>query len=657
MLSKLIAFLVVVTAAFNATIVIKLRRRARGHLRIVYFFLALSSLILVAQSVVWSTRIPIDSVFHRNLVELSVLLWAASSTIGIGYSLVHRPGPSPLTRTLDVIVACLGVLVLLWTTAIVPTLSTTTHSTVHTAGLIVLYTSISACTGLSLALSRISSTRGRPELIANIISSLLIALAQTFLLLRLHQVWEIPLTVIHSMTWGGLAVFNITHSTRFERFTLRFPTRRIKEVTGVVLYLPLLAFPIVAVVIDRQSFALTTRNLLLSLLVVVLIARIRLFEELSHRRREALEKRISQRTSELAVAHDLVLQIMDVAEDGMIAVDGGKRPLLLNRSARTILQLTGSSTTDGLPGDPVRIDENPILEIFDAARESQELGRRVQREVTIAGRSRHLEILVRRISDSSERLVAVFRDVTDDISLLQKKSRFVSMVSHEIRTPLTSLSGSLALVRSGALGEVPPEAQRMIDIASSSTERLVRLVNDVLVFNRLDERGPDPINFARIDTCSIVREAADSMQPLANSQCQTIEVVGCEGQIEVDPDRLHQVLINLIQNALKFSPSLTRVLLRTRLVDDEVEFEVADEGRGIPVGSIESVFEPFFQVDESDSRIYSGTGLGLAICRGIVERHGGRIWAENRQPRGVSVKFRLPSAPASTNSLFEKVAS
>ena len=657
MLTELIAFLVVVTAAFNAKIIFDLRSRARGYLRIVYFFLAFSSLVLVAQSAAWSTQLPTDSAIHRSLAELSVLLWAGSSTIGMGCSLIRLPGPSRLTRVLDVIVACLGVLVLLWTTAIVSTLSTTAHSKVHTASLIILYTTISGCTGLSLALSRITATRGRPELIANIISSLLIALAQTLFLLRLHQVREIPLTVIHATTWVGLVIFNISCSRRFDRFTLRSPTRRIKEVTGVVLYLPLLAFPVVAVVIDRHSFVLTTRNLLLSLLVVVLIARIRLFEEMSHRRREALEKRISQRTSELAAAHDLVLQIMDVAEDGMIAIDGGHRPLLLNRSARMILQLAGSASTDQTTDDPVRIDENPILEIFDAARESQELGRRVQREIVIAGRSRHLEILVRRISDSNEQLVAVFRDVTDDISLLQKKSRFVSMVSHEIRTPLTSLSGSLALVRSGALGELPLEVRRMIDIASSSTDRLVRLVNDVLVFNRLDDQGSDRVNLTRTDTCSIVREAADSMQPLANSQCQTIEVVGCDGQIEVDPDRLHQVLINLIQNALKFSPSLTRVLVRTRLVDDEIEFEVADEGRGIPAGSIESVFEPFFQVDESDSRVYSGTGLGLAICRGIVERHGGRIWAENRQPRGVSVKFRLPSAPASTNSMFEKVAS
>jgi len=649
--AKLAAILVVVTGVFNGTIILDLR-----FLRMVYLFLALSSLLLVAQSVAWTTRLPVESVTQRALVELSVLLWATASTIGMSFSLARRPGSSPLTRGLDVGIACLGVLVLLWTTAIVPTLSTTKHSTLHTVGWLVVYVAISACTGLSLALSRITSTRGRPEMIANIVSSLLISLAQIFLLLSLHQVREIPLTIIHALTFTGLLVFNVTHSTRFQRFALRFPTRRIYESMGLVLYLPLLAFPVVAVLIDHHSFALTARNLLLSLLVVALIARIRLFEDVAHRRREALEKRISQRTNELAAAHDLLTQIMDVAEDGMIAIDDGDHPLLVNRATRRILQLPSSPSAENLASLRIDIDAGPIGAIFSAAEESQRLGQRVNREVVIGGESRHLEILVRRIRDTSGRLVAVFRDVTDDVSLVQKKNRFISMVSHEIRTPLTSLSGALSLIRSGALGQIPPEATRMVDIASSSSERLVRLVNDVLVVNRL-ENEQMPLEILPVNLRSLVQDAVDTMQALAHSQCQMIEAEAESVEILIDNDRIHQVLINLVQNALKFSPSLSKVRVTARVVDDDIEFEVADEGRGIPEANIESIFEPFFQVDGSDARMHSGTGLGLAICRGIVELHGGCIWAENRAPRGTSVRIRIPLVPTVTQPLLEMVAS
>jgi PAS domain S-box-containing protein len=390
-------------------------------------------------------------------------------------------------------------------------------------------------------------------------------------------------------------------------------------------------------------------------LVVLLIVRIRLFEEVAHRRSEVLERRINQRTNELAQAHTLVLQIMDVAEDGMIAVDGGNQPLILNKSARTILGLVGSELTDQTIDDPVRIDENPIREIFAATDECQATGSRIQKEIMIRGRPRTLEVLVRRIDQTTDRLVAVFRDVTDDLSLLQKKSRFISMVSHEIRTPLTSLSGSLSLLKTGKFGQIPPEAGHMIDIAVMSTDRLVRLVNDVLLFNRLDGEQSS-VNLQSTSVESIIGEAIDSMQPLAHSQWQTIEGDDCDATVFADRDRVHQVLINLIQNATKFSPSLSIIRVSARPFGDFVRFEVSDDGRGIPESSIESIFEPFYQVDGSDSRAQSGTGLGLAICRGIVELHGGRIWAENRTPHGTSVFFTIPRHVSTMKSADEKVA-
>jgi signal transduction histidine kinase len=180
-------------------------------------------------------------------------------------------------------------------------------------------------------------------------------------------------------------------------------------------------------------------------------------------------------------------------------------------------------------------------------------------------------------------------------------------------------------------------------------------VNDVLLFNRLEAEA-SVANLQSTTVSSIIREAIDSMQPLAHSQCQTIEGDDCDATVFADRDRVHQVLINLIQNATKFSPSLSIIRVSARPFGDFVRFEVSDDGRGIPESSIESIFEPFYQVDGSDSRAQSGTGLGLAICRGIVELHGGRIWAENRTPHGTSVFFTIPRLVSTMKSADEKVA-
>jgi signal transduction histidine kinase len=655
MFEKILMGLVIATGTNNAVAMLRIRARFLGHQRVTFLFLSLSSLALVSQAGLNFVGLSQQVQSHPDLAVTTTLAWALTTALGLAVVLAHRPATSRLSRILDLLIACLGVFCLIWTTMIPTFLGTTDLSVISSALAMITFVAISCCTGLSLTLSRVAYSDAPPVMVMHILSSMLIGSGQALLVFDFHSSSRFPYWVPYLAILAGLAIFRTTYITAFRNIAKRFRGNRIRDNLGLFIYFPFLTFPVVGLLIDHEKLLIAIRNVLFCTLIIVLIIRIRLFEEVAHRRSEVLERRINQRTNELAQAHALVLQIMDVAEDGMIAVDGGNQPLILNKSARTILQLVGSTSTDQTVNDPVRIDENPIREIFATTSESQAHHARVQREILIGGETRTLEILVRRIDQTTDRLVAVFRDVTDDLSLLQKKSRFVSMVSHEIRTPLTSLSGSLSLLKSGKFGLIPPEAARMIDIAVSSSDRLVRLVNDVLLFNRL-EAEESVANLQSTPVSWIIREAIDSMQPLAHSQCQTIEGDVCDATVLADRDRVHQVLINLIQNATKFSPSLSIIRVSARPLGDFVLFEVSDDGRGIPESSIESIFEPFYQVDGSDSRAQSGTGLGLAVCRGIVELHGGRIWAENRTPHGTSVFFTIPRHVSAMKSADEKVA-
>jgi PAS domain S-box-containing protein len=238
-------------------------------------------------------------------------------------------------------------------------------------------------------------------------------------------------------------------------------------------------------------------------------------------------------------------------------------------------------------------------------------------------------------------VVITFRDITQRRAVEQMKDEFVSIVSHELRTPLTSIRGALGLIAGGRIGEIPQKAQRMLDIAVSNTDRLVRLINDILDIERIDS-GTVSLKLQVCDAQTVMRQAIDLIRPIANKANVEIECGVCDEAVFADPDRLTQVFTNLLGNAIRFSPSGSRVTLNGTHGDHKVLFEVADHGRGIPPEKLELIFERFQQVDASDSRENGGSGLGLAICRSIVREHGGEIWAESVPGSGSRLRFTIP---------------
>jgi signal transduction histidine kinase len=229
-------------------------------------------------------------------------------------------------------------------------------------------------------------------------------------------------------------------------------------------------------------------------------------------------------------------------------------------------------------------------------------------------------------------------------------------VSHELRTPLTSLRASLGLISSGALDKRPERQRQMIDIAIGNSDRLIRLVNDILDFEKV-EKGNLSLYLEPVEAVVLLRRAADVATPPAGQAHIGIRVENAPVRVMADEERVLQVLNELVSNAIKFSPADTTIRLSARPLTEgpagsalpspgEVCFTVEDQGRGIAAEKLDRIFERFQQGDASDSRALGGTGLGLALCRSIIEQHGGRLWAESTVGKGSRFHFTLPAASA-----------
>jgi signal transduction histidine kinase/DNA-binding response OmpR family regulator len=250
----------------------------------------------------------------------------------------------------------------------------------------------------------------------------------------------------------------------------------------------------------------------------------------------------------------------------------------------------------------------------------------------------------RRADKLAVALAQARQQLLNDQTALQKqkqldtlKDEFISTVSHELRTPLTSIRGALGLLSSGVLGKVDEKAQNLLRIASQNTDRLVRLINDILDLERMDS-GRAPLHLRRCHLSEMTRQAIDTMRSMADGSEITFEISIDSSTdavtFESDPDRMQQVLVNLFSNAIKFSPRGSTIRVVGTAEGDHLLLRIEDSGRGVPADKLETIFDRFQQVEPSDSRQKGGTGLGLAICRSILTQHGGAIWAERNDVTG-----------------------
>ncbi|MES2035846.1 MAG: CHASE3 domain-containing protein, partial [Pseudomonadota bacterium] len=217
-------------------------------------------------------------------------------------------------------------------------------------------------------------------------------------------------------------------------------------------------------------------------------------------------------------------------------------------------------------------------------------------------------------------VVAVVRDISERRRMEQMKDEFVSTVSHELRTPLTSIAGSLGLLAGGAAGVLPDKAARLIGIAQANSQRLVRLINDILDIEKM-QSGKLQLDLRPLDLRDIAQRSIDGMRGFADNLGVSIALdPGAPAQVRGDSDRLIQVVTNMLSNACKFSPTGGEVAVSVNPETRVARLSVTDHGPGIPDGFRARIFSKFAQADGSDSRAKGGTGLGLAIAREIAER-------------------------------------
>lgn len=358
-------------------------------------------------------------------------------------------------------------------------------------------------------------------------------------------------------------------------------------------------------------------------------------------------KRVEMTLARLSRQNELIL---NAAGEGIYGLDGEGKATFINQSAARILRYEPGELIDRPMHSIVQhskpdgtfypVEESPIYAAFKNGAVHQVTDEVFWRK---DGSSFPVEYVSTPIQEQGKIVGAVvtFKDITERRAIEQIKNEFISVVSHELRTPLTSMNTSLELLTSGLLRDRPEKAQSMLEVAMESTSRLMRLVNDILDIERI-ESGKVTINEEICDAANLMVQVAEAMQAIAQKAEVMLLVTPMPALLWADPDRIIQTLTNLLSNAIKFSPQGATVWLNAECQNDQIRFQVKDEGRGIPADKLESIFGRFQQVDASDSRQQGGTGLGLAICRSIVQQHGGWIWVESVLGEGSTFYFTLP---------------
>jgi len=225
------------------------------------------------------------------------------------------------------------------------------------------------------------------------------------------------------------------------------------------------------------------------------------------------------------------------------------------------------------------------------------------------------------------------------------KSSFLNITSHELRTPMSAIKGYIQMMLKGNLGTTNDEQKHALDIILRNSNRLDRLIQDILDISRL-ESGTMKFITQKTDAIKMVTEIAEIMQ--ASADLKRIKINAETGidvpELTIDKDRITQVVVNLLNNAIKFSPDGSTINIKTRKEKEDVLFEVQDHGRGIPEEHHKKIFQTFYQVDSGTDTKFGGAGLGLAICYGIIIAHGGRIWVESagKPGEGSTFRFTLP---------------
>ncbi|MGB8001614.1 MAG: cell wall metabolism sensor histidine kinase WalK [Anaerobacillus sp.] len=314
----------------------------------------------------------------------------------------------------------------------------------------------------------------------------------------------------------------------------------------------------------------------------------------------------------------MIILMNDRAEE-MMSVS---RETVLGTSLKQILKFSEEKTWDDVYNGP----DSMILDLSD---EHQTFIMRVNFSI------------IHKEDGPINGLIAVLHDITEQEQLEQERREFVVNVSHELRTPLTTMRSYLEALQDGAL-EDAEIAPRFLSVAQNETERMIRLVNDLLQLSKMDKKETR-LEFTELDFVEMFDHVLDRFEM---SKRENIEIVRQLPRVaiytRVDKDKMTQVLDNILSNAIKYSPDGGTITARCWTIGKKIRISISDEGVGIPKNNLSKIFDRFYRVDKARSRQIGGTGLGLAIAKEIIHAHHGDVWAESKWGQGTTIYFTLP---------------
>lgn len=351
-----------------------------------------------------------------------------------------------------------------------------------------------------------------------------------------------------------------------------------------------------------------------------------------------LTKRVQEAQAMTEGERRKLSSVLAYMTDGVIATDRRGKVILINTLAEKMLRVKHESANGRSIIDVLDIGDTYQFEDLMEVDGSLTMDRSTLDKPYVL---RANFSVIQRETGFNNGVIAVLHDITDQEKVDQERRDFVSNVSHELRTPLTSMHSYLEALSDGAW-EDKEIAPRFLEVTQNETERMIRLVNDLLKLSRMDG-GREQLEKSFVNFTDFFNHIIDRFEMMKKETIMFKRHIPREPVIiEIDEDKVMQVLDNIISNANKYSPDGGRISFYLKKFEDEIEVSIADEGLGVPDEDLANVFDRFFRVDKARSREMGGTGLGLAIAREVIEAHGGRIWAERNKNKGTIIKFTLP---------------
>ncbi|EOH90620.1 PAS domain S-box protein [Enterococcus asini ATCC 700915] len=360
-----------------------------------------------------------------------------------------------------------------------------------------------------------------------------------------------------------------------------------------------------------------------------------------------LGERIEETQDAMESERNRLDSVLSHMTDGVIATDRRGKVTSINEMAMTLLNVKGEEVIGESILELLGIEEDYTLRKLLEKPDEMLIHRENPYRGTVILRTDFA--MIRRESGFISGLVAVMHDVTEQEKTEQERREFVSNVSHELRTPLTSMRSYIEALSEGAWKD-EEIAPNFLKVTLDETDRMIRMINDLLDLSRMDSQQSN-LQLEYININELVSFVLDRFDMIMNNEEKgkkyriRRDFTQRELWAEVDPDKIIQVIDNIMNNAIKYSPDGGTITVHLSETHNNILLSITDQGLGIPKKDLQKVFDRFYRVDKARARKQGGTGLGLAITKEVIKAHGGNIWVESQEGRGSTFYITLPYEP------------